>query len=103
LSKDSLRTEYKHNGHSHGTDAGAIATRAIGSNGLTLLCPHCKTILNENKALGRMMRTLNGEVWYSCPNCEYEYKFDKEDVSDVDDPLEYQMPVKPLEYIEKES
>ena len=103
MTSDPLRTEYEHNGHSQGTDAGAIAVKAIGSKGLVLLCPKCKSILNENKALGRMMRTLNGEVWYSCPDCEYDYKFDKEDVSNIKPPLEYQMPVKPLENSHLES
>lgn len=97
MSQDPLRSEYKVNGHPSGTDAGSIGVQAIGNKGLTLLCPECKSILTEFKALSRWERTLNGEVWYECCECnEYEFKFCKEDVSDIQKPLEYQMPVKPL-------
>lgn len=97
MSQDPLHPNHKVNGHMSGTDTGAIGVQAIGNKGLTLLCPKCKSILTEFKALGRFVRTLNGEVWYECRGCgEYDFKFDKEDVSDKQKPLEYRMPVKPL-------
>lgn len=95
MNENSFNNEYRPQG---GTDAGAIGVQAIGSRGLTLLCPKCKAVLTEFKALSRFERTLNGEVWYECQECnEYEFKFCKESVSDMEKPLEYQMPVKPLE------
>ena len=93
---DPYHPNHKVNGHMSGTDAGAIGVQAIGNTGLTLLCPKCKTILTEFKALSRFDRTLNGEVWYECCECDYEFKFCKQNVSHVEKPLEYRMPVKPL-------
>ena len=93
--KNSFNTEHQ---SQLGTDAGAIGVQAIGSNGLTLLCPKCKAILKEFKALSRFERTLNGEIWYECTECnEYDFKFYKEDVENLEKPLEYQMPVRPFQ------
>ena len=82
----------------NGTKAGAIGTPAIGSKGLTLCCPDCGSILRDVQALGRWHRTLFGDHYFECRNCDYT--FNKKDEENTEPPKELVIPAKPLEHIE---